>query len=112
VFLYCLQDNKSLNELAQFYWLFDNPLAFLYKHRPASEPLRTAFLSTSLIYLKQWSSASQWRKESFLQIPPTLEVSDVEAGADINRLKRFLRRIHFWFSCVSFEVLIDLATFY
>ena len=69
-------DIQPLIDLGQFYWCFDKPLAFLYEHRPATEPLRVAFLSASLIYVKQCSSASQWRKDSFLHIPPTLEVSE------------------------------------
>ena len=69
-----------MSDLAQFFWRFDDPLIFLYQRRPNNEPLRTAFISTSLVYVKQCSNAVQCRKEAFLQIPPTLEVSDAEAN--------------------------------
>jgi hypothetical protein len=49
------------------YWYFDEPLLFLYKNRPSADTLRVAFLSSSLIYLKLCSNATQWRKDGFLQ---------------------------------------------
>ena len=71
--------------MAQFFWHFDEPLLFLYKHRPPSETHRIAFLSSSLIYVKLCANATQWRKDGFLQIPPTLEKADAEAGAAAKR---------------------------
>ena len=88
--IFFAKDSKSLSELAQFFWFFDEPLLFLYKHRPPAETLRAAFLSTSLIYIKQCSNATQWRKEGFLQIPPTLEMTEVESGTNSNRFGFFI----------------------
>ena len=78
-----------MTELAQFFWHFDDPLLFLYKHRPPGDTHKTAFLSSCLIYVKLCANATQWRKEGFLQIPPTLERTDAEAGATLRRFVCF-----------------------
>lgn len=74
-----------LADLAQFFWHFDDPLLFLYKHRPPGDTHKAAFLSSCLIYVKLCTNATQWRKDEFLQIPPTLYKPDAETGASPKR---------------------------
>ena len=74
-----------LTDLGQFFWHFDEPLLFLYKHRPPAETHRAAFLHSCQIYVKLCSNAAQWRREGFLQIPPTLEKTDAEAATNDKR---------------------------
>jgi hypothetical protein len=43
--LSAFSQNPEFDELAQFFWCFDDPLIFLYTHRPPCDSLRVAFLS-------------------------------------------------------------------